>query len=97
MIKKEIFIGFLVGIIANVIGFIISVLFLANYSSLTFDAALKTVYTQGNMGSLIALGAGLNIGAFFLFLKLKRDLRAKGVLMATVLAAIIILFYKFFL
>lgn len=97
MIKKEIFTGFLVGVIANATGFIISVFILANYSNLTFNTSLKAVYEQGNMGSLIALGAALNIAAFFLFLKLKRDLRAKGVLMATVLAAIIILFYKFFL
>ncbi|NAS31421.1 hypothetical protein GTQ40_10595 [Flavobacteriaceae bacterium R38] len=97
MIKKEIFIGFLVGIIANAIGFIISIFILANYSNLTFNTSLKVVYEQGNLGSLIALGAALNIAAFFLFLKLRRDHRAKGVLMATVLAAIFILFYKFFL
>jgi hypothetical protein len=48
------------------------------------------------VGSLLALGALLNLAAFFGFLKLKRDNRARGVLMATVLTALVILFYKMF-
>ncbi len=58
----------------------------------TYEAAVQ----QGHVGSLLALGAILNLAAFFGFLKLKRDYRARGVLMATVLTALIILFYKLF-
>ncbi len=94
MIKKEIFIGFLVGIIANTFGFVICIFILSKYSNLTFDTAFNVTKEQGNIGSLVALGAILNITAFFLFLKIKRDHRAKGVLMATILTAITILIYK---
>jgi hypothetical protein len=58
----------------------------------TFNAAVK----QGHIGSLLALGAILNLIAFFGFLKLRRDQRAKGVLIATLLTALIILYYKIF-
>ena len=94
MIRKEIFIGFIVGLIANTVGLMICILILASYSNLSFKTALKVAHEQGNLGSLIALGAILNILSFFLFLKIRRDHRAKGVLMATVLAAISILIYK---
>ena len=56
----------------------------------TYQAAVE----QGYVGSLLALGAILNLIAFFAFLKIRRDYRARGVLMATVLTALIILFYK---
>ena len=46
--------------------------------------------------TLLALGAVLNLLAFFGFLRLRRDYRARGVLMATVLTALVILYYKIF-
>jgi hypothetical protein len=48
------------------------------------------------MGSLIALGALLNLGAFFIFLKKKQYYRARGVVLATVLAALLVLVSKFY-
>lgn len=91
--KKEILIGLLVGIIANTIGTLLYILLFSNLSiSDTYTAAV----TQDHVGSLLALGAILNLIAFFAFLKIKRDNRAKGVLMATILTAIIILYYKVF-
>jgi hypothetical protein len=58
----------------------------------TFEAAID----QGHLGSLLALGAILNLAAFFGFLKLRRDYRARGVLIATLLTAMVILYYKIF-
>ena len=94
MIKKEVFIGFLVGLIANTLGFCLGILILAAYSNLSFVTSLQIVKEQGNTGSIVALGALLNILAFFLFLRIRREHRAKGVLMATIAAAIAILVYK---
>lgn len=96
MIKKEVFIGFVVGLISNLVGFIVCIFVLSIYSNLSFNTSLKVVIEQGNLGSVIALGAAANIASFFLFLRLRRDYRAKGVLMATVLAAICILLFKIF-
>ncbi|XLS28675.1 hypothetical protein ACJD0Z_15930 [Flavobacteriaceae bacterium M23B6Z8] len=94
MIKKEIFIGFLVGIISNAIGVLIALAVLASYSKLSIKTTYELAYSQGNLGSIIALGGALNLLSFFLFLRLKRDYRARGVLMATVLGAVLILIYK---
>jgi hypothetical protein len=91
--RKETTIGFLVGIIANTLGVVLYILLFSDMSLLdTYRAAVA----EGHIGSLLALGAILNLFAFFGFLRLRRDFRAKGVLFATVLTAIIILIYKIF-
>ncbi|WP_036156812.1 MULTISPECIES: hypothetical protein [Maribacter] len=91
--KKEILIGFIVGIIANAIGTLLYILIFSDLGIMeTFDAAVR----QEHVGSLLALGAILNLVAFFGFLKIKRDNRAKGVLIATILTAFVILYYKVF-
>ncbi|MFS4494370.1 hypothetical protein [Maribacter sp. 2308TA10-17] len=93
MHKKELLIGFVVGIIANTIGTLLYILLFSDLSiTETFQAAIQ----QGHIGSLLALGAILNLVAFFLFLRIRRDNRAKGVLIATILTALVILYYKIF-
>ena len=93
MHKKEILIGLVVGIIANTVGTLLYILLFSKMGiTETFEAALQ----QGHVGSLLALGAILNLVAFFLFLRIRRDNRAKGVLIATILTALIILYYKIF-
>ncbi len=93
MHKKELIIGFIVGIITNTIGTLLYILLFSDLNiTETFDAAVQ----QGHIGSLLALGAILNLIAFFMFLRIRRDNRAKGVLIATILTALIILYYKVF-
>jgi len=92
-IKKEILIGFIVGIIANAIG---TLLYILIFSELSIAETYKAAVAQEHVGSLLALGAILNLIAFFGFLKIKRDHRAKGVLIATILTAFVILYYKVF-
>ena len=92
--RKEILIGFAVGIIANTLG---TRAYLLLFSDLGIVEGLKAAMVQGHMGSLLALGALLNLLAFFGFLRLKRDKRAKGVMLATLLTALVILIYKVFL
>ena len=89
--KKEIAIGFVVGIIANTIG---TLLYILLFSDMGIQETIDAAIQQDHMGSLLALGAILNLVAFFGFLKLRRDHRARGVLIATLLTALIILYYK---
>ncbi|MCM5662641.1 hypothetical protein [Galbibacter mesophilus] len=93
MIKKEVIIGFVVGIIANAMGFLLYILL---FSDLSIATTIQVAREQGHLGSLLALGALLNLAAFFGFIKLKRDHRAKGVLIATFLTAFSILLLKIF-
>ena len=53
-----------------------------------FEAGMKEFRRVG-------LGAILNLLAFFAFIRLRQDSRAKGVLIATFISAFIILFLKF--
>ena len=89
--NKEIAIGFIVGIIANTIGTLLYILF---FSDLGISETLEAAISQGYLGSLLALGAILNLVAFFGFLRIKQDLRARGVMIATLLCALVILCYK---
>lgn len=91
--KKEVVIGFFVGIIANTIGTLLYILLFSDRGVIeTFAAAVE----QEHVGSLLALGAILNLVAFFGFLRIKRDYRARGVMIATILTALVILYYKIF-
>ncbi len=91
--KKEIATGFMVGIIANTIGTLIYIII---FSDLSIKDTYNAAVSEGHVGSLLALGAILNLIAFFGFLKIKRDLRAKGVLIATLITALLIMYYKVF-
>ncbi|WP_420604018.1 hypothetical protein [Flagellimonas sp.] len=91
--KKEVLIGFAVGIIANTFG---TLLYILAFSDLGIVETFNAAVSQGHVGSLLALGAILNLVAFFGFLRLKRDYRARGVMIATLLTALVILYYKIF-
>ncbi len=93
MIRKEVFIGLIVGIIANTFG---TLLYILLFSKHGIQETYNIAVSEGYIGSLLALGAILNLIAFFIFLRLKRDYRARGVLIATVLTALLIMYYKIF-
>ncbi|MBN4070229.1 hypothetical protein JYT76_00945 [Olleya sp. AH-315-F22] len=86
MIKNEIIIGFLVGLIANVIGLFFAAILLGNGDD--FITVLKAASAEGFLGKLISLGAVLNLVSFFIFIKKKQDYRARGVLLATISIAV---------
>lgn len=96
MIKKQVFTGFLVGLIANGVGVLIGAFILSQFSEFNdgiFDI-IKASKNEGFLGKLLSLGAILNLIVFFLFLKQKQDYKARGVLLATVLVAIITFLIK---
>ena len=93
MIKKEVFIGLLVGIIANFIG----VFLYANIISDDGFVETMQLAKQNNfLGKIISIGAILNLIAFFIFIKKKQDYRARGVLLVTVIIAVGTFLIKFF-
>ena len=93
MIKKEVFIGITVGIIANAIGLYLAATFLGRGD----DAftVIQAASREGFLGKLTSLGAILNLAAFFIFIKKKQDYRARGVLIATVFIGIFTFIFKF--
>lgn len=86
MEKKDLFIGILIGLVAAFIGIFLFVTFFTDYD---FVEGVKILKSQDSLGKLIALGAVLNIIAFFILLKLKKDLMARGVVLATIALTIL--------
>lgn len=91
-IKKEIAIGFLIGIAANLAGIYLYIFFFLDYD---FETSIQLARENDSIGNLIGLGAILNLIAFFLLIKKRQLYRARGVLLATILAALVILITKF--
>ena len=93
MIRKEVLIGFLVGLIANAIGMMIAIFIFGNGEDIA--TSVRQSIAQGFFSKLVSIGAVLNLIAFFLFIKLKRDYRARGVILATILIAIVTFMVNF--
>ena len=93
MIKKELFIGMIIGLIANFIGLYLASILLGNSDD--FFEVIKSAQAEGFLTKLISLGAVLNLIAFFIFIKKNQDYRARGVLLITVLVAVFTFVLKF--
>mgnify|MGYP003112829773 FL=1 len=89
---KQILIGFAIGLLSNITGTYLYIFFFSKHS---LETTLKDAVENDLIGSLIALGAILNLVVFFLLLKKNQFYRARGVVLATVLAALVILLFKF--
>ena len=86
MIKKDIFIGMLVGLIANSVGLILVATLLGQGDD--FITVIKAAAIEGFLGKLISLGAILNLITFFIFIRKRKDYRARGVLLITIFIAV---------
>ncbi len=81
-------IGFIAGLLADAIGILAYILIFSQYS--IYDTLLDAFY-KGYLGKLILLGALLNLAVFFFFIHRYENERARGVLIATALLAVVIL------
>ncbi len=90
--RKEIFIGILVGLLATAAGFYLYVEFALKG---TFEEALVIINEKKLYGKVLSIAAIANLLAFFVFIKKKQDYRARGVLLATFLVAFVILISQF--
>ncbi len=92
MMKKEIFIGFIIALIATVFGLYIYIELVSPHS---FEETLKIIKEGKLYGKILGLAAIPNLFVFFIFLKKKQDYRARGVLIATFVVAFLILISQF--
>ena len=86
MRKIDLFIGILIGLATCCIGTYLFLKFATDYG---FTEGITIMKTQGLIGKVITLGAILNLIAFFTLLKLKKEMMARGVIIATILLAIL--------
>ena len=97
MKNKEILIGFIIGLIANIIGVFISVMIL--FKELNFSKTFNIINNSienGFLTKLISLGAVINLISFFLLLKYDYVERSRGVLIATFFMAILTIYLNNF-
>lgn len=92
MHRKEIIIGVLVGLVANVMGLFLAATLLSKGED--FTKVIQAAANEGFLGKLISIGAILNLIAFFVFIKKKQDYRARGVLLITVFIAVFTFVFK---
>lgn len=92
--RKQIYLGIGIGLLT---AFLISfVVFLTSNPGFT-AADYFNIYVNGKLLAPILSVALLgNLGLFFLFIKLDRDLISKGILAATMICGLIIFILKFF-
>lgn len=97
MNKKEVFFGLFSGFLANLLGviIIIIVLFQKTNSSNIFKI-INDSFLDNSITKLISLGAILNLIVFFIFLKYDYEERARGVLLATFIIAILTIYINNF-
>ena len=89
MNKKDLLLGFLIGIAATLLG---SYLFITFFSEFKFIAGIQIMKSQGNLGKLITLGSILTLIAFGILLKMNKEIMARGVVLAVIALAILTLF-----
>ena len=91
-IKKEISIGFMISILATACGVF---LYLQYFSKYGFEETILMIQKGNLYAQVLSLAALPNLFVFFIFIKKKQDYRARGVLMASILTALVTFVLKF--
>lgn len=90
--RKDILVGIVVGLLATGLGFYLYVEFVLNGS---FQESLVIINNKNLYGQVLSIAAIPNLLVFFIFIKKKQDYKARGVLIATFLVALLILVSQF--
>lgn len=91
-VKKDILIGILVSLFATAGG---CFLYVEYFSKFSFSETLQMIEDGNLYGKILSIAAIPNLFVFFVFIKKKQDNRAKGVLVTTIIIALITLVLKF--
>ena len=89
MNKKDVLLGFLIGIATTLLG---SYIFITFFTEFKFIAGIQIMKSQGNLGKIITLGSILTLIAFGILLKMNKEMMARGVVLAVIALAILTLF-----
>lgn len=89
MDKKDMTIGFVIGILACVLGMFLFITFFTHFD---FMAGIQTMKSEEKIGKLITLGAILDLLAFGVLLKMNKEMMARGVVLAVICIAISTIF-----
>lgn len=88
MKKTDLLIGLIIGIAAAFLG---TLVFLELFTDYGFTKGVTLLKQEGQLGKVITLGTILNLILFFILLKFKKEMMARGVVLATIILAIVTL------
>ena len=89
MNKIDLLIGFIIGIIASVLGMF---LYITIVMHTDFLAGIQTMKNEGQLGKIVTLGSILDLIVFAVLLKMNKELMARGVVLAVIALTIFTLF-----
>ena len=95
MHKKHVVIGFITGLITAMIGILIFDLAIGIYNDNSIYEILERSLKTQFLGKRVSIGALINLPVFYFFLNKKKEYYARGVLLATILIAVIFIVNKF--
>jgi uncharacterized BrkB/YihY/UPF0761 family membrane protein len=89
---NQLIVGWLIGMVSPII--ILLITYQLNFSDVEFLSFLQNIWRMGIFMKLLSVCAFPNLGFFFLFYRLKYDLSARGVILATFIYAFAVLIVK---
>ncbi|RZJ55053.1 MAG: hypothetical protein EOO44_02700 [Flavobacterium sp.] len=85
MDKKDLLVGFIIGIFTALLG---SYLFITFFTKFDISTGIKTIKEYGYLGKVITIGTVLDLAVFGILLKKDKEYMARGVILAVIVLAI---------
>lgn len=92
--KKEVAFGFIIGIISVGIGIFLFDLAIGLYKGSSMSRIIERSFNTVLLDKRASIGVLLNLPVFYFFLNKKKDDYAKGILLATIIIAILFVINK---
>ena len=89
----KIWVGMSLGIILPML--VLLIFYLSSYAYLTIPDFLRKMVFQSILFKLLSLCAIINLGTFFFFYQTKNDNAARGVILATLIFAFVVMINQF--
>lgn len=89
MNKKDLLIGFIIGIFTSLLG---SYLFITFFTKFDISTGIQQIRELGYLGKVITIGTTLDLAVFLILLKRNKEFIARGVVLAVIVLAISTLF-----
>ncbi|QKJ65097.1 hypothetical protein HQN62_00100 [Flavobacterium sp. M31R6] len=89
MNKIDLLIGFLIGILASLLGMFLYITLVVHSD---FMAGIQSMKNEGHLGKIVTLGSIMDLIAFGILLKMNKEIMARGVVLAVIMLTIVTLF-----
>ncbi|MBW4359287.1 hypothetical protein KZH69_02200 [Flavobacterium sp. NAS39] len=89
MNKMDLLFGFVIGILASLLGMFLYITLVVHSEFIT---GIQSMKSEGHLGKIVALGSILDLIIFGVLLKMNKELMARGVVLAVIMLTIVTLF-----